>query len=888
MIAADQESQAFKSKMPVELRLGELPAMPASPVGAFIGVIEGNVVVIGGISDYPEQDLPANENFSQNVYVLLKDAGKWETLPFESTIAFGSAVNHEDSVVCIGGITPDGLSDKAFRIFIDKAEDDTLSLRREDLPNLPYPLALSGAAVMKGHAYVAGGATSLQPPELSKGLLSVNLPQKVVVKKKNLIDHIRAFYDSVGNLFRTVFRKEMEEARKAEAAKPTVIAWKEVDELPFENGVLRPAVGVRRDEINIDDSLYVFGGWKLAGDAEKLTVATEAARWLPETATAAGWHEVATPADTSLNLSSTVPIGPSHLLVAGLQTDAIPTLSDILRHQAGGAGMLLTYHTFTDTWVDLQKGARTLGVDVLPAGEEFVFLSRTEDGVTVDTASFEYVGSHFSALDYIVLAAYVGGLIWIGAYFSKRERGTEDFFLGGRKIPWWAAGLSIYATGVSAISFMAIPAKTYSTNWLYLGMGIFPIFSAIIAAYFFVPILRRLTITTVMEYTELRFDRTIRTIQSFLAIIGQIGGRMSITLMLPSIALSAVTGFNLFHCIIFMGVLATIYTVLGGISAVIWTDVMQVFVLFGGAILSLVVIIMNVDGGLGGTIQVCNEFGKFRAFDFTPDLTIASFWVIAIWGISDIFHKMTQEGVQRALATKDVASARRSYFTSAAVSIPGTIIFFSLGATLFAYYQGHPQELNPTLKTDGIFPLFIAQKLPAGVSGLVISGLFAASMSTLDSAMNMVSTIVTRDWFSVFNKDTSDRQQLVVARWITIVSGILATAFACFLGAQKNLGSLWDAFSIIMALIGGGFGGVGALALLTTRGHARGALIGSILNTLLLVYIKLYTDLHFFAYGTVMLVTGFIFGYVFSLILPGKKKDLTGLTVWTLAKGKNA
>ena len=219
----------------------------------------------------------------------------------------------------------------------------------------------------------------------------------------------------------------------------------------------------------------------------------------------------------------------------------------------------------------------------------------------------------FGALDYTVIAVYFAALIAMGLFFARRERSTEDFFLGGRRIPWWAAGLSIYGTQLSAITFMAIPAKAYATNWVYC-LGNFTILlAAPFVVLLYLPFFRRLNVTTAYEYLERRFSGGIRLLGSGSYLLFQLG-RMGIVLYLPALALAAVTGVDIRLCIVAMGVLATTYAVLGGIEAVIWTDVVQVFVLLGGALVALVIISTGVDGGFGA-IPVASPLGGQVAAD---------------------------------------------------------------------------------------------------------------------------------------------------------------------------------------------------------------------------------------------------------------------------------
>jgi Na+/proline symporter len=264
-------------------------------------------------------------------------------------------------------------------------------------------------------------------------------------------------------------------------------------------------------------------------------------------------------------------------------------------------------------------------------------------------------------------------------------------------------------------------------------------------------------------------------------------------------------------------------------------------------------------------------------------------WVMMVWAISDVFGKgLGQEGLQRAFSTKGVKEARRSMFTCAVVALPAGFLFYAIGTALYAFYHQFPNLLDPTLQTDAIFPLFIAQQLPVGLAGLVISGLFAASMSTLDTAMNTSATIVTRDFYSIWRKESSDREQLWLAKGVTIFCGIFGTGVALYMASFENLGSLWDMFSILLGVIGGGLGGIGFLSLCTTRSNTAGTLLGAFVTAISMILIKQYTDVHFFTFGTVSLVIGSSTGYVFSLffnLFPNlvHRKDLTGLTLWTPA-----
>ncbi len=551
---------------------------------------------------------------------------------------------------------------------------------------------------------------------------------------------------------------------------------------------------------------------------------------------------------------------------------------------AGTAGLrVLAYSTITDEWADAGHWANSSdefsavanGASIIVARSSFV-----NGALNVTRASFEVGKRPFFWLDYFMVGAYLTAMIIIGFYFSRRENGTEDFFVGGRKMPWWAVGFSLYATGTSAISFMAIPAKAYATDWLYLAQNAIGTIAIIPVALVIVPLIRRLAITSTYEYLEMRFHVIIRLMGSVLAIVYQLGARMSVVLFLPALALSAVTGVGVVTSILFMGLIATLYTVLGGIKAVIWTDVVQVVVLLGGAMLCLGIIIFGVDGGVSSLLSVASADAKMNMFDWRLDLTIPTVWLFLILATTDtITWPRDQVMVQRVLSTKSAKEAGFSVWTLALIVIPGSVLFFSLGTALYGFYKINPEKLSPLLNLDATFPFFIAAELPAGVAGLIIAALFAASMSTLDSSMNSVSTIIVVDFYKRFKKKVEDETALRLAKWITVVTGVFGTLFALVL-SRYSLPSLWDTFIMLTGLLGGGFGGVYALGMFTRRSNWQGALVGIVSSIFVTLAVRQYTDIHVLLYAGVAIITCITVGYLVSLFFPRPEGHLTGLTVY--------
>jgi len=491
--------------------------------------------------------------------------------------------------------------------------------------------------------------------------------------------------------------------------------------------------------------------------------------------------------------------------------------------------------------------------------------------------------SGLTALDAIVFAVYFAALIAMGLYLARREKTTRDYFLGGRRIPWWAAGLSIFGTQLSAITYMGMPAKAYATDWTYIIANACIVLVAPIVVFFYLPFFRRLDITTAYEYLERRFHTAVRLFGSAAFILFQFG-RMGVVIVLPAMALSAVTGIPSTISIILVGAVSTLYTVLGGIEAVIWTDVLQVGILLGGAILCLAWVVADA-GGIGPVVAAGQAEGKFRIAQWGWDATAAGFWVAFVGNLFIAIAPYTtdQAVIQRYLTTRDERSAARSIWTNALITIPSTLVFFSLGTALFVFYRSHPDRLSADIKTDAILPWFIVQELPPGISGLVIAGIFAATMSTLDSGMNSIATASVTDFYRRFRRAATDRESLRIAQGLTVAIGALATGAALVI-ADLGDASLWDRFFKIIGLYAGILSGVFMLGIFTRRASGRGVLIGMTASAAVLAFVLIRTRIHPFLYAAVGTLTCVVVGYLASLLLPAKEKSIEGLTIHTVAR----
>ena len=476
------------------------------------------------------------------------------------------------------------------------------------------------------------------------------------------------------------------------------------------------------------------------------------------------------------------------------------------------------------------------------------------------------------AIDYAVIGLYFLGMIALGAYFSRRENSTDSFFLGNRQIPWWAVGISIFGTSVSAITYIAIPATAYAEDWVTLLNSIGIVFLAPFVALVYLPRLREFPHVTAYEYLEKRFNLATRIYGSIIFAIFQLG-RIGIVLYLPAIALNAATGLSMTFCIVAMGILATAYTVLGGIEAVVWTDVIQSVVLVFGAILALILIATSVEGGFSGMISMASEADKFRTFKWEWSIYTDGVWVALIGGIfASAYPAMAdQTVVQRYLATADAKEASKALWTNAVLTIPIQFLFLGIGTALWAYYNSHPGELDPNLENNAILPFFIVQQFPAGLKGLLIAGLFAASMSSLDSSMNSLSSVVVNDYVKRFVPGTADAKAVWIARGVTLLLGVFGTFSALYVATQNQDSTIFITFLKLLGLVGGGLSGIFILGVMTTRANGIGAITGGIVSGIVMYFIP-QTDIHFFLHGMIGLCTSFAVGYAVSVAFPGQQK----------------
>ena len=853
------------------LKWEELSQIPGGVgfAGPFVGRIRDRLVVVGG-ANFPEKPLwDTEKRWYGEIHSLdLQDpeAGWITSATTLESRAYGVSVTHPElGFFLIGG--SDGTRHHADVRRFTTGEPATLEPITLDRP-LPEPSAYGAAALVGDTVYVVGGTTTAGAVTASPRIHALDL-------------------------------RSLVQASDSGDALPD---WFEIEPIPGAPGRMLPVTGVH------GGSLYVFGGCSLEPGPDGRPVRTslhDAWRYDPDSESGTRWTRLADlPRGTVAAPNPALNLGESFLGIIGGDDGLLAARNDELRDQHPGfPDDLLAYHVLTDEWTVRPGFPRDPGPDpvndpnagslppvttsvvewndsyLIPTGE--VRPRVRTPRVWQITPRLEVPG--FSVLDWTVLGSYLLVLVLMGVYFARRENSTEDFFLAGRRIPWWAAGISIFATQLSAITFMAIPAKSYATDWTYFiqSLGIFAM--APVVAYLFLPFFRRLNVTTAYEYLEHRFSVGIRLFGSAQYLLFQFG-RMAVVVYLPALALAAVTGIDIYLCILLMGVLSIIYTVLGGVEAVIWSDVLQAFILLGGAILIILACASGVDGGFSELYERASSSGRLRVanLDAGWSFTQASLPVVILGGIfiNLVPYASDQSVVQRYLTTRDEDSARRAIWLGGILAIPASILFFGIGSALFGFYDANPERLVPLSKTDQILPWFLVNEVPAGIAGLVIAGIFAAAMSSLDSSMNSSATALVTDFYRRFKPDRSDADCLRLARALTVLLGAIGTGVALVMATFSAQG-IFDQWLQIVGLFAGGLCGLFVLGIFSRRASSGSAVVGIVVSVLVLVVVKYLTDIDGLTYAAFGVLSCVVFGWLAGFILPNRV-NLRGLTLTTL------
>ena len=832
----------------------ELPPLPAvtgqtgalGVAGPFVGV-HNNALIVAGGANFDKPYWENNKEWHADIWVLENKNNTYQWISggkLDFPIAYGASVSTPSGVLCLGGND----AEKTFAdVFLLKWDPDSQKIETETLPSLPETCAAPGAAILGDKVYVAGGTQTNDLATAMKNFWVLDLSQKGTEN----------------------------------------FTWRSLPSWPGPSRGYNMTVAQHN---GTSDCIYVIGGRRKnnQGEIEFLddiyafdpTQNTDAPGIVP-------WIKCRN-APVKMVAGEAAPIGQSHIFMLGGSDGSLYHKNDELKlEHPGFKKQIWAYHTITDTWIKAGTMPQNhVTTQPVKWGNDYIIASgevkpRVRSPLIWKVSPLS-TSTKFSWIDYSTVIIYLGILICMGVFFSYRNKNTEDYFRGGQRIPWWASGCSMFATVLSSVTFMSIPAKTYMTNWVYFPINLCIVALAPVVIYYILPFFYKVNATSAYEYLERRFNLFARLIASASYILFQIG-RMAIVMFLPALALSTVTPVSVPVCILMMGLMSIIYCTLGGLEAVIWTDTLQTFVLLGGALLSFLLIILNLDGGVAALFTTGLADQKFHTINWdwsSMSYTTTAFWVIVLGGIGQqlVPYSSDQGVVQRYMSVKSIKESRKAIWTNAVLSLVGTILFFGLGTGLYVFYKQFPHQLDPTLQNDSIFPQFISSQLPVGIAGLVIAGVFAAAQSTVSTSMNSIATAFTTDFVRRFNLLKTEKNYLNMARTVTLVAGIIGTGVALMF-ALADIKSMWDSFLKVIGLFGGPMSGLFILGIFFKRAHGRGAVLGALTSAAGIALVQAYTQVSFILYAFVGIVGCVVMGYLFSLILPSPKKDIDGLTI---------
>lgn len=489
-------------------------------------------------------------------------------------------------------------------------------------------------------------------------------------------------------------------------------------------------------------------------------------------------------------------------------------------------------------------------------------------------------------LNWAVIIIYLLATLGIAVWFTRKaSAGTESFFKANGRIPAWAAGFSIYATTLSAITYMSTPEQAFLSDWSYAA-GNIAIFAIVpLLVLFYIPFFRKLDVTTAYEYLEERFGPTIRVLGSVLFVLFHIG-RVAIVVYLPTLAISSVTDISPVLVAAAVGVLSVVYTFLGGIEGVIWSDVVQGIILLIGAAVILIFGIAALDGGLATVATDAAADDKFISADnWKFGGAAAAIPIVFLGSVFNNLHQYTasQDVVQRYQTTDSPKSTIRSLIVNGFLALLTIPLFYGIGTVLFSYYQ-HAEALPEDFNTSALVPYFAVTALPAGISGLLIAAIFAAAQSTISSSLNSISACVTVDLRDRFfpRKDGQARTGVGFSRLVIVIVGTLSVLAALYLAATDQ-SQTWDLFLAITGLFGVPLAGVFALGIFTKRANTVGVLSGLVLGAAVAWYVQDITGLSPFVVSTVAFIGAMVFGYVISLFTGGRHSidhDVLPLTIY--------
>lgn len=487
-----------------------------------------------------------------------------------------------------------------------------------------------------------------------------------------------------------------------------------------------------------------------------------------------------------------------------------------------------------------------------------------------------------NTIDLIIFALFTLGVVVFGCSFYRKGNTSAEFTQAGRSLPGWVVGMSIFATYVSSISYIGYPGKAFASNWNAFVFSLSIPIASYFAAKYFVPFYRKGGSVSAYTFLEKKFGRWARLYASLCYLLTQIA-RMGSILYLLAVPMYILMGWNLHVVIIATSIAIILYSMLGGLKAVIWADAIQGIILIGGALLCLGILLFSMPDGPMQAFDLAIQSPKGNKFSlgaFTSDLTTSTFWVCLIYGIFINLQNygIDQNYVQRYHAAKTDKDARFSALFGGYLFIPVSALFFLIGSVLYSYYTAHPNLLPEEIaaKPDYVFPYFIVHGLPIGLRGLLIASIFAAGMSTVSTSVTSAATIILTDYYKPLVRKSSERRDVFVLRLSSAIVGVIGIIVAI---AMLSVESIIDAWWKLSSIFSGGMLGLFLLGIIPRRISQTAALVGCILGIIVIAWISLASTMslpgpHLHEYLAIVLGTTTIFvtGFLLSLFIKGNRK----------------
>ena len=496
--------------------------------------------------------------------------------------------------------------------------------------------------------------------------------------------------------------------------------------------------------------------------------------------------------------------------------------------------------------------------------------------------------ANFGTLNWAIVVAYLAGTLVLGYFLSKRVQTAQHYYLGQRTTPWWVIGVSVMATYFGAITFLGGPAWSYKDGFAVIFIHInYPIVIFIVNA-LFLPFFYNTGVASIFDYLERRFGIASRTLMSAVFLFGNIA-YSGIMLYTTALVLQLITGMDVIDAILIIAVVAVTYTMLGGISAVIWTDLVQSIILFVGAAIVGVMLILQLPDGLLGSLQGLKEIGRADPFEYSVHPSVvATIWtgVVAMSVYHVVVYGVNQMMIQRTLAAKTLGDAKKAYAFMGYAAFVVYVVFFGIGILLYSYYGGKEFENDNSIVLD-----FVATIGIPGLMGVITAAIVAAAMSSLDSSLNSMATVTTLDFYEkFFKKDESPEHYLRASRWFTLMWAVVMVVPAIMVARTANTSVLEILSKVGVFLVGSKLAmfGLGFYSKHTTE---RGVLIGVAAGFLALFYVEVFWNNDYPQWAVAWLWYAVLGGAVSigvsllaSLVLDGRRQEYS---LWTV-KGQRA